>query len=208
MHYIEHIVNNQFERIFNILSKISNYYKPSLLNQIDSLESYVKKLSMNAQTFILVNDDLDIGILSIYCNDHENKIAFISTFGIDKIYNGKGLSKELLNYGLIYIERIGLNKVHLEVSRVNKRAITFYKKNQFYIIETRENSYMMELLLKIPKLSKNFEIQNKQIKVTRDLDDELKEHLNYNSLKKQDNITIHGSLDSESGIVLVKRKED
>lgn len=157
--------------------------------------------------------------------------------------------------------------------------------------------------LNIPKLSKNFEIQNKQIKVTRDLDDELKEHLytiakyfakefdygpayNYEYhtddknmgylftdaeivfgacgfsklpiasediwclewiwlhpsfkhrghftyywnifiqeypqmaikapiscemqefLKKQDNITIQGSLDSESGIVLVKRKED
>lgn len=174
---IEHIVNNQFERIYSILLRIGDFYNPSLSNQVNSIELYSKKLSINAQTFMASDNEFDIGILSIYCNDYKNKIAYISTFGFDRLYNGKGFSKELLNYGLSYVERIGFSIVRLEVSKMNERAIAFYKKNKFYITETREDSYIMELLLKITKLSKNFEIQNKQIKVTRDSDNELKEHL-------------------------------
>lgn len=145
--YIEHINNNRFERIYNILLKIRDYYNPVLSKQVNSIEEYSKKLAINAQTFMILYNEIDIGILSIYCNDYKNKIAFISTFGIDKIHNDKGFSKELLSYGLCYIERIGFGIVRLEVSKMNKRAIAFYKKNRFYIIENREYSWIMELML-------------------------------------------------------------
>lgn len=158
--HIEHIKNNQFKRIYNILQKIKNYYNPVLSTQVSSIEEYSKKLEINAQTFMAWTGKADVGILSIYCNDYKNKVAFISTFGIDKIYNGKGFSRKLLNYGLNYVKRIGFSVVHLEVNKINERAISFYKKNGFYIIETRENSYIMELLLSnLDNVIKNISIK-------------------------------------------------
>lgn len=143
--YIEHI--NRFERIYSILLKIENSYIPALSNQVDSIESYAKKLSENAETFILSEKKDDIGILSIYCNDVDTKIAFISTFGFYKKCKGKGFAKELLIYCLNYIKTIDFNIIDLEVNKVNERAIKFYKNNGFNIIENKISSYVMRLIL-------------------------------------------------------------
>lgn len=159
--HIEHINNNRFERIYNVLLKIGDYYNPVLSKQINSIEEYSKKLAINAQTFMILIDEYDIGILSMYCNDYKNKIAYISTFGIDETYNGKGFSKKLLDYGLNYVERIGFSIVRLEVNKRNERAISFYKKNLFCIIKNREDSYIMELLLNTQKNYQSFSFWSK-----------------------------------------------
>ena len=144
---IEHIEMNQFKRIYSILLNIESYYIPKLSEQVNNIGNYAKKLAINAETFILLDNGKDIGILSVYCNDIKKNIAYITTLGIHGDYNGKGFSNELLNYVLNYIKMIGFHFINLEVNKSNKRAIQFYEKNKFYIIEQKINSNVMQFLL-------------------------------------------------------------
>ncbi|UFH59363.1 GNAT family N-acetyltransferase [Sulfurovum mangrovi] len=145
--YIEHIKNKQKQRIYALLLKIKDYYIPSLSEQVSSLENYAEKLANNAQTFIAQDEGDDIGIVSMYCNDLETKVAFISTFGVKINYSGKNVAKELLNSALKHLNKIDFRIVNLEVNQYNERAIQFYKKNGFTVIEKRNNSYIMRLFL-------------------------------------------------------------
>lgn len=145
---IEHIPRGDFRRINNILEKVGQYYIPSLEKQVPSIQEYSKKLAEHANTFLILDNEKDIGILSVYCNDFKNKTAFISTFGIDRRYNGLGYAKELLDFVINYLISINFFILKLEVNKLNKRAIQFYKKNRFSIIETRADSYLMQLKLR------------------------------------------------------------
>jgi len=145
--HIEHLKIKKVQRIYSVLLNIGQFYVPTLLEQVNSLENYSIKLANNAETFLAVEKGTDIGIISIYCNNLEVRKAFISTFGVDIDYSGKGISKVLLENALKFLKKIDFKILSLEVNKINYRAIGFYRKNGFSISENREKSYIMNLTL-------------------------------------------------------------
>lgn len=60
---------------------------------------------------------------------------------VDKEYQGKGYGKELLTYSFQYLKILGVNKIMLEVSDINDRAIGLYKSLGFKQIFVRKKYY-------------------------------------------------------------------
>ncbi len=143
---IEQIHRKEYQRVFKLLKKIGKYYIPSLESQINSLTDYVKKIVDNSDIFIAVENE-DIGLLAIYCNDYENKKAFITSLGIDISYNGKGIAQALFNLVLNHLKKENISKIELEVNKENFRAIGFYKRNGFLVHKETNHSMFMELEL-------------------------------------------------------------
>lgn len=141
------IERNSFARVFNLLSRIENEYIPPLTEQIQNMEVYIRKIVTYADTFIAIEGNYDVGILSIYCNDTLNKKAFITTIGIDSKYKRQGIAKQLLLMAIKYVKQNKFKAIELEVNKTNLIAIYFYKKNGFLINEESTNSYFMELKL-------------------------------------------------------------
>lgn len=148
---IQKISKNEYSRVFKILLRIGKYYVPPLNIQIKDLAGYVRKIILNADTFIITAQD-DIGLLSIYCNDYISRKAFITSIGIEPNYSGKGIAQKLLQYGITHVKEKGFLVLELEVNRKNDNAINFYKKNAF--ITCSENSSSLYMSLDLNKQTK------------------------------------------------------
>ena len=83
-----------------------------------------------------------------------NEIAKILMISVSNVYRKRGIGKQLLLNFLREIIIQNIKKVELEVNTMNYRAIKFYKKNGFEIIdmienfyENEDNAYVMRLIL-------------------------------------------------------------
>jgi len=141
------IQRNDFDRVSNLLSRIGDEYIPPLDEQIEDMGAYVEKIVTYSDIFVAVDGEVDVGILSIYCNGGRTQKAFITTIGVDSRYKKKGIAEELLLLAINHIKKKGFLVIGLEVNKNNLRAIGFYKKNGFLINKELNDSYFMGLKL-------------------------------------------------------------
>lgn len=131
------------DEIINHLTICSEYFTPALDTYVN-IEEYSKKLFSKATNFeVLVLDKL-VGLISVYLND---KVMFITNFSTDPDFFGGNVSKSNLYEVIKYGKRNNYNKIKLEVFKNNKRAINFYNKNDFKIIDTVKDKIIMEIEL-------------------------------------------------------------
>src|SRR5690625_138228 len=96
------------------------------------------KLNPYQKYFIYeINDEL-IGYIGLRVYD---KDAEVLNFLINEDYQNKGYDKKLIDFILKYLKESKDETLNLEVSVLNKKAINFYKKHKFEIINVRKNYY-------------------------------------------------------------------
>jgi len=96
------------------------------------------KLNPYQKYFIYeINDEL-IGYIGLRVYD---KDAEVLNFLINEDYQNKGYGKKLMAFILKYLKESKVETLTLEVSVLNKKAINFYKKHKFEIINVRKNYY-------------------------------------------------------------------
>lgn len=135
--------NNEPLRIKKYLNEVNLQFEEKL--NISNISEYVDKLNQNAEIYFLVNTiNEDIGMCAIYANDYENKIIYISSISIKKEYLSKGLGQILLDYIFTLKDNYNMKYIKLEVKRNNIKAINFYKKNGFNVVEEKQKTYLME----------------------------------------------------------------
>lgn len=122
----------------NINNFIDKIYKYELLNFYD--EAYNKDIliqSINEYDHIevLVDDDKLIGYIIYRIVD----VVHLLKIFIDDAYKGHGYAKLL--FDSMIANSNGLNKIYLEVRKNNASAVKFYTKNNFNIIDTKNNYY-------------------------------------------------------------------
>lgn len=122
----------------NINNFIDKIYKYELLNFYD--EAYTKDIliqSINEYDHIevLVDDDKLIGYIIYRIVD----VVHLLKIFIDDAYKGHGYAKLL--FDSMIANSNGLNKIYLEVRKNNASAVKFYTKNNFNIIDTKNNYY-------------------------------------------------------------------
>ena len=88
-------------------------------------------------------------LVGVILSDEFAKILMIS---VNPTFQRKEIGKNLLNQFIENIKKERINKIELEVRTRNKKAIDFYKKNGFKIVEkinefyqNLENAYVMRL---------------------------------------------------------------
>lgn len=140
-----HIVKNDQDglgKIREYLEYVNIQFSDEL--NIYDIKEYSQKLHQCAETYFLINKNNEyIGMCSIYVNDYENKVLYISTISLKKEYLSKGFGQILLNHILKLKDDYKMNFIKLEVKKNNQKAFNFYKKNGFHIFEEKSCSYIM-----------------------------------------------------------------
>jgi len=148
--------NSSLAHIRNHLESCKNDFTPKLQSYIN-LTEYSQKMFTSATRFERFEDNELVGLIAAYDNNLD-KTGFITNVSVKKSYYGSGMSQSLLNECIKYYTDKKFNSINLEVFRQNKKAIAFYVKHNFKIINNNEE--------KIVTMSK---------KLTRDYDKEFKD---------------------------------
>lgn len=78
------------------------------------------------------------------------KFGFITNFGVDESYRGRGLGKALLKAAEVYVKEQGLRALDLDVFAFNGMALRFFERFGFDVIDV----YMRKILDKSVSVSK------------------------------------------------------
>lgn len=107
------------------------------------LDKYIEKLDKLASFEKYYIEDVLAGFTAFYCNDTINKRAFITLVLIHPKYRDRGISKELMNRTLSFIEDNGFLQCSLEVKIENTKAINLYKSFGFIVENQTETVLFM-----------------------------------------------------------------
>ena len=123
---ISELNENDFEKVLQIEKRL--FINPMTLTELSNLSKQ--------DSFIIwkIHIGKIIGYVSFFKIKDEAEIIKI---GIDKSYQRKNYG----SYVISEMKRIGINKIFLEVSVENVKAINFYLKNGFYKTGTRKGYY-------------------------------------------------------------------
>lgn len=89
--------------------------------------------------YVLIENDEIVGYIGMWILFEH---AQITTLGIDKKHQGKGLSKQLMNHAIQRAGEFGCEDIALEVRISNSIAINLYKKYGFIQINIRKSYYV------------------------------------------------------------------
>lgn len=120
-----------FEELLCFFEKNADLFVPDLNLQVESLYVYVDKLKKNATIIEAYDDGTLVGLVAIYLNNYETKIAFISSILVSAEYQGKRIARTLLKMAIkaAVLKKFAILK--LEVFNNNDKAINLYKKLGF-----------------------------------------------------------------------------
>jgi ribosomal protein S18 acetylase RimI-like enzyme len=68
-------------------------------------------------------------------------IAFVGRLAVNPSFQNKGIGKALLYYVEQEVKKIGSKKVRLQVRQSNTKAVDFYKKNGYNVLNELPNFY-------------------------------------------------------------------
>jgi len=88
--------------------------------------------------FVLLDGEVVVGFLECSIIAPESELFEI---GISKQYQGKGLSKLLLDYYIDFAKAKSCDTIFLEVNKINLTAINLYNQYGFEIYGERKNYY-------------------------------------------------------------------
>lgn len=131
------------EDILSHFMLCNNDFKPSLSALVD-LEAYSQKLFDNANRLEVWEKDQLVGFMAFYLNFVDG-FGYISNVSVLKEYAGKGLAQNLLDGCSDFLKAEKINELRLEVRKENKRALAFYRKNDF---DTYKDEGMALVLIK------------------------------------------------------------
>ncbi|MDO5429831.1 GNAT family N-acetyltransferase [Parabacteroides sp.] len=116
---------------------------PSPLSSRVEIHEYCEKLCSNATHLCARCNNRLIGLISIYINNYNSRIGYISLVHISNNYRKYGIATKLLNRMFHIVRDRGFFIVDLEVDKTNIKARNLYDKFHFWIKEEREKSYIM-----------------------------------------------------------------
>jgi ribosomal protein S18 acetylase RimI-like enzyme len=126
--------------ILKILTDADEDFYPPLSKKVD-LNTWAVKLSKNANFILVQNDNKTLGCLAYYLNK-DNRYVFIPFLWVRRTIQSAGWGSRLINH-LLEIVFIDYEEIRLEVVKNNVKAILFYEKNGFSIIEDGESKFLL-----------------------------------------------------------------
>lgn len=132
------------EQIQRHLVECDAFFVPPLSSKVE-MKLYSQKLAMHAVNFEAWNDEKLIGLVSVYLNDSQKKMAFISNVSIISTFAHKGIATRLLNECVQFTKDLQFGAVGLEVSLRNGRALSLYIKLGFKEIKQVDGIINLEL---------------------------------------------------------------
>lgn len=121
-------------------------FVPKLSDRLD-IDAYAEKIVGNAVTFEAWQEDLLVGLVAVYINDPARQTSYVTNVTVEPLLMGKHVAAALFERCLARARGEGFEVMKLEVGRENQRAIRFYEKFGFRIMD--KQSAMLEMSLNL-----------------------------------------------------------
>lgn len=114
------------------LSRCDTDFVPPLSGRVE-IGDYAHKIESKAMRFEAWSGDTLVGLVAAYCNDHEKRIAYITSVSVLREWMGRGIAARLMNRCVEYAKASGMRQICLEVSSDNTLAIRLYQRSGFVV---------------------------------------------------------------------------
>lgn len=131
-----------YDDVLQLISVLEKYLNPSITEQNISIKEYCHKLIDQGVVIGCTNPN-KCAIIAGYCNDLENRVAYISSLIVSPNLRGRGVGKALIKSFEEYALGCGMIKIRLEVFNQNKNVVDFYIKQGYILSDKNENSFYM-----------------------------------------------------------------
>lgn len=141
-------------------------FVPPLSGRVE-VNDYAEKIVSRAMRFEAWSGGTIVGLAAIYCNDLENRIAYITSISVLKEWMGKGIATQLMNFCIEYAKTSDMQQIHLEVASGNTPAIRLYERNGFATGRASTPFFSMSLNLngrESMKGSRDYNVETQDVK--------------------------------------------
>lgn len=122
-------------------------FVPPLCGRVE-ISDYAQKIASKATRFEAWSGGSLVGLVAVYFNDQEKRIAYITSVSLLKEWMCKGIAARLMNQCVKHAKASGMRQISLEVASDNAPAIKLYQKNGFVASKTLAPFVTMNLYLK------------------------------------------------------------
>ena len=128
---VEYLWNKAFEaEIAGHLLRCDASFVPSLSSRVD-INDYAQKIASKAMRFEAWSEGMLVSLVAAYCNDHEKRIAYITSVSVLKCWTGRGIAACLMGQCIQRVKTLGFRQISLNVGSGNMPAIKLYEKCGF-----------------------------------------------------------------------------
>lgn len=120
---------------------------PPLSGRVE-INDYAQKIARRATRFEAWSGGALVGLVAAYCNDLEQRIAYITSVSVLHEWNGKGIAAHLMKICINYVKAAGLGQISLEVGNDNVPALKLYERHGFVASKSKPPFVTMDLYLK------------------------------------------------------------
>ncbi|MBU3841450.1 MAG: GNAT family N-acetyltransferase [Candidatus Fusobacterium pullicola] len=138
---------NKTKEIERLLYKYNDNFSPRISTIVKNMQEYAKKLAEKSYFYSIINFQEEIGILGFYLNLDLNQ-CYINLICLKREHQNKGLGYYILKFCEKEVRKYKISRIRLEVYKNNKKAISFYKNNNFKKenIESEKTYHLVKLL--------------------------------------------------------------
>lgn len=155
------------EKILAHLSRCDGSFKPPLTTRVE-LGGYAHKIVTLTERFEAWTSEELVGLVAVYCNAPERKIAFVTNVSVLPEWQGKGIAFQLVANCISHVCGLGFESIELEVDISNQAAFVLYTKHGFKITSQAGTVQKMKLdLTKAENMNKQRDY-NAEIRDTAD----------------------------------------
>lgn len=122
-HYFKEYKKNYNECFFDMRKSLD-------IKPYNFLSDYTQIQDKAKDIFLLIEKDRIVGSVACYGNE-------IDDLFVNKQYQGRGIGRQLLLWGINYIRNKNVAPIFLHVAEWNKKAVSLYKSVGFTIKNTR-----------------------------------------------------------------------
>jgi ribosomal protein S18 acetylase RimI-like enzyme len=112
------------------------------LSERVTITDYAKKITQKATRIEAWAGGTLIGLVAVYCNDQEARIAYVTSVSILSAWMGKGIATRLMSRCIEHAKASNMQQISLEVSKKNDPAIKLDKTNGF-AIDAKETPFVI-----------------------------------------------------------------
>lgn len=128
------------------LSHCDDHFVPRLGDRVE-INGYARKIAGNAMRFEAWSGNELVGLVAAYCNDQDQRIAYVTSVSVLREWTGKGVAARLMERCVDYARTTGKRQIRLEVASANAPAFGLYEKFGFVAGKVDKPFVTMELHL-------------------------------------------------------------
>lgn len=128
------------------LSRCDAAFVPPLSSRVEIID-YAQKIANKATRFEAWLGGTLVGLVAVYCNDQEKRIAYITSVSVLREWTGKGIAARLVGQCVEHAKASGMQRISLEVASDNTHAIKLYEKSGFVVGKVKAPFVSMNLYL-------------------------------------------------------------